>query len=43
MIIADGYTLKDSAYTVPDAPGMGIAIDEKIYKQKYQSKENVVS
>jgi len=31
VIIADGYTLKDGEATVPDAPGFGLAIDEKAF------------
>jgi L-alanine-DL-glutamate epimerase-like enolase superfamily enzyme len=31
ILIADGYTRKDGLTTVPDAPGCGLAIDEKAF------------
>jgi D-galactarolactone cycloisomerase len=43
VIVADGYSFKNGAYTVPDAPGMGISIDEKVYNAKYQAQETVLS
>lgn len=42
-IIAEGYAFKNGLYTVPDTPGMSIRVDEKAYKEKYQSKETVVT
>jgi L-alanine-DL-glutamate epimerase-like enolase superfamily enzyme len=43
VIIADGYTFKNGTYSVPDAPGMNIRVDEKLYRERYQSKETVVT
>ena len=43
VIIAEGYVFKNSSYTVPDASGLGIRVDETVYKEKYQSKEIVVA
>ncbi len=42
-IIAEGYSFQNGFYTVPDSPGLGLRVNEEIYKEKYQSKEIVVS
>jgi D-galactarolactone cycloisomerase len=42
-IIAEKYVFKDGFYTVPDAPGLGIDLNEAVYRQNYQGKEIVVS
>ncbi len=41
-IVAEGYVFKNGSYTVSGAPGLGIRVDEAVYKEKYQSKEVVV-
>jgi L-alanine-DL-glutamate epimerase-like enolase superfamily enzyme len=42
-IVADRYVFSKGFYTVPDAPGMGIDLNEAVYGKKYQAKEVVVS
>lgn len=42
-IIAEGYQFRNGRYTVPDAPGLGIRVDESVYNGKYRAKEMVVS
>ena len=34
LILAEGYEFRDGYYTVSDAPGLGIRIDERLYRQK---------
>jgi D-galactarolactone cycloisomerase len=34
LILAEGYEFRDGYYTVSDAPGLGIRIDETLYRQK---------
>jgi L-alanine-DL-glutamate epimerase-like enolase superfamily enzyme len=41
-LVAEGYAFHQGFYTVPDTPGLSIAVDEKVYRQKYQAKEIVV-
>ena len=43
VILTEGYAFRNSAYTVPDAPGMGIHVDEKLYQQKYRAGEKEVA
>ena len=38
-IQAEGYAFHKGFYTVSDAPGLGIRVDETVYQQKYQAKE----
>lgn len=33
LLIAEGYTLKDGYATVPDAPGMGLKLDEELFSK----------
>jgi L-alanine-DL-glutamate epimerase-like enolase superfamily enzyme len=40
-LVADGYSFRNGVYTVPDTPGLSLAVDEKTYK-KYQGKETVL-
>lgn len=42
-IIADGYEFRDGFYTLPDKPGLAIRVDEKVYGQKYKSRETVIA
>ena len=42
-IIADGYVFKSGSYTLPDTFGLGIRLSEAVYKEKYRSKEIVVT
>ena len=43
VILAEGYVFRDGLWTLPDAPGLGIAVDEKTYRSKYQAKETVIT
>ncbi len=43
VLIAEGYEFRQGSYTVSNAPGLGIRVDEKAYNQKYRTKEIVVS
>lgn len=40
-LIPNGYSFRSGFYTVPDSPGLSVAIDEKAYK-KYQARETVL-
>jgi len=42
VIVADGYVFKDGHYSVSDKPGLGLRVDERIYRQKYQAKEIII-
>ncbi len=42
-IVAEGYSFEKGVYTVPDAPGLAIRIDERIYKEKYQSQQTILT
>jgi D-galactarolactone cycloisomerase len=42
-IITEKYLFKNGFYTVPEAPGLGIELNEAVYRQNYQGKEIVVS
>ena len=42
-IIAEGYSFSGGHYVVSGAPGLGIRVDEDVYRKKYQVKEAVVS
>jgi len=41
-IIAEGYTLREGAYTLPRSPGLGIRVDERVYNAKYKAREITV-
>ena len=43
VIVAEGYAFRDGHYSVPDSPGLGLRISENIYRQKYASRETVIS
>jgi D-galactarolactone cycloisomerase len=42
-VIAEGYSFSKGFYTVSDAPGLGIRINEETYTRKYRAKEVVVA
>lgn len=42
-VIAEGYHYKDGHYTTSDEPGLGIRVDEDVYREKYQSSETVIA
>jgi len=42
-IVAEGYTFTNGHYTVSDAPGLGIRVNEQVYGEKYRAKEVVLS
>ena len=42
-VIAKGYHYKDGHYTTSDEPGLGIRVDEDVYREKYQSDETVIA
>ena len=37
VIVAEGYSFRDGEYTVSDRPGLGIRVDEDVYRLKYTS------
>jgi L-alanine-DL-glutamate epimerase-like enolase superfamily enzyme len=43
VVQSEGYTFRNGAYTVPDAPGLGVRIDEREYERKCKAGERVVS
>jgi L-alanine-DL-glutamate epimerase-like enolase superfamily enzyme len=43
VILAEGYEFKGGYYSVSNAPGLGIKIDEEVYREKYRTSEIVVS
>lgn len=42
VVIAEGYEFKKGTYSVSDAPGLGIRVDEKVYAEKCRAKETVI-
>jgi D-galactarolactone cycloisomerase len=42
-ILTEGYSFHDGFYTVSDAPGLGIRVDEVVYGRKSRHKEIVVA
>ena len=42
-IVADGYRFRDGFYTIPDEPGFGILVNEKVYADKYRAGEVVIA
>ncbi len=42
-LIAEGYAFANGRYGVPDAPGLGIRVNEEVYRQKYRDQEIVVA
>lgn len=43
VIEAEGYEFRGGHYTVSEAPGLGIRVNEKVYREKYQGAERVVA
>jgi L-alanine-DL-glutamate epimerase-like enolase superfamily enzyme len=42
-IIAEGYEFKEGTYSVSNAHGLGIRIDEKVFRDKYKSQQVVIN
>jgi L-alanine-DL-glutamate epimerase-like enolase superfamily enzyme len=42
VVEAEGYEFRGGYYTVSEAPGLGIRVNEKAYREKYQGAEKVV-
>lgn len=43
VLIAEGYEFRRGHYTVSDAPGLGLRVDESVYRAKCKARETVVS
>lgn len=43
VVEAEGYEFRGGYYTVSEAPGLGICVNEKAYREKYQGAEKVVA
>jgi L-alanine-DL-glutamate epimerase-like enolase superfamily enzyme len=41
-IVAEGYEFRRGRYTVSDAPGLGIRVDEETYERKYARRAEVI-
>ncbi len=39
VIDTSGYRLNGGRFTVPDSPGLGLELDEKVYEQRYAGRE----
>ncbi len=42
-IIPEGYEFRDGGYSVPDAPGLSIRVNEDVYRLKCKPKEIVIT
>jgi L-alanine-DL-glutamate epimerase-like enolase superfamily enzyme len=42
-IIAEGYEFKNGFYTVSNEPGLGIRVNEPVYREKYLAHETILS
>ncbi|MEX1182038.1 MAG: enolase C-terminal domain-like protein [Gemmatimonadota bacterium] len=42
-VVADGYEFRNGHYTVSNAPGLGIHVDEATYARKYRAGEQVIA
>lgn len=42
-VIAKGYEYSNGTYTTSDEPGLGIHVNEDVYREKYQAGETVIS
>ncbi len=40
VIDASGYTFKDGAFSVPDSPGLGLELNQKVYAEQYAGRED---
>ena len=43
VMLAEGYRFRDGFYTIPDEPGFGIRVNEKVYAEKYRANEVVIA
>jgi L-alanine-DL-glutamate epimerase-like enolase superfamily enzyme len=43
VLRAEGYGFNGGYYTVGDAPGLGLSVDEKVYAEKYKAAETVIT
>jgi L-alanine-DL-glutamate epimerase-like enolase superfamily enzyme len=41
-IVAEGYSFNKGYYKASRAPGLGIRVDEAVYRRKYQAQETVI-
>jgi len=41
-ILVEGYRFRDGFCTLSSAPGLGMRVGERVYKQKYRAAEVVV-
>ncbi len=41
VYVMDALQFKDGAFLLPDAPGLGVQLDEAVYQQKYEPKQSV--
>ncbi len=42
-VIAEGYEFKNGFYTVSNQPGLGIRVNDPVYREKYLANETVLS
>ena len=42
VLQAEGYSFRDGHYTVSEAPGLGLRVDEEAYNAKYRGQQTVV-
>jgi len=42
VLVAEGYQFRGGYYSVPDAPGLGLRVDEKVYQEKCKAAETVI-
>jgi L-alanine-DL-glutamate epimerase-like enolase superfamily enzyme len=43
VVVADGYEFRDGYYSVPEKPGLSLAVDKKLYEMKCSKSEVVLS
>ncbi len=43
VLDTSGYQFRNGSYTLPDLPGLGITVDEKVYQAKYKSSEIAIT
>jgi L-alanine-DL-glutamate epimerase-like enolase superfamily enzyme len=42
-IVAEGYEFRNGHYSVPESPGLGIRVNEEVYRKKYGAGEIVIA
>ena len=42
VIDTSGYVFKDGAFSVPDTPGLGLELNQRVYDEQYAGRENWV-